>query len=414
MAPERMFGSTQKKEFDLSQDPSKMPWEDLARSGHLAMREATEVDRERERAIDEELDREDALEDERVARERAARQARARAVMKVAEDLIRSPTGSIASGEDEDDDADDDAPPRDGGLLLAQRTESEEEEAEEEEEDDEIEIADAMKSECRKAYLAANSSQQVLIAMSIGLVDPVTKRKLGDFLVDPVYTTMSNKAAFHPVVSVLKAEMKRRAKARGFQKFKKASALRPQCIQWLEDNPVIDVHDIAWIREEEGTTYAAIKDLLEEKQREEADKQTRANWTTHEPWLRLYHCMVHDEAKEALANLDRVMQRDELDARNSDERPKTYYEVVTQLYNDEDIVFRSMVLPDLHPSFTEEIVLRFSDMPGGEISVVECQKKIGDAKGKTTQASVFIVALKLTSSSSPVTTGSSSRSHPVH
>jgi hypothetical protein len=47
---------------------------------------------------------------------------------------------------------------------------------------------------------------------------------------------------------------------------------------------------------------------------EDADKEklANANWTGNLPWLRLYCCMTHDPALEALRNKDRVLARDEL------------------------------------------------------------------------------------------------------
>ena len=355
-------------------------WEDLAAStGALAMREVTESVRARDRAIEDELeieDEEEEMEDLAAAAARVARDDdRARRVMDLA-DVMRSPTGSVAAASSDEEEEDFPRDSRGRRMLLNQASQASDSE-------DEVEIADPMKSECRKLYLEAGSSQQVLLAMSLGMEDPVSGRKLGDIIDDAVYANMANKAAFHATVPIFKAEMKRRAKALGVTKLKKNSALRPECIAWLRENPVVDIHDIAWIRKEEGRTYHDLLDLQEEKRRDDQDRLLRANWTTQEPWLRLYHCMVSDEAKLALVDLGRVLDRDELDARNSEDRPSTYWEIVTDMYNDESMVFVTHVLPSLHQSFASEITLRYSEMPGDRLGVSDTQKKIGDAKGKT-------------------------------
>ena len=90
--------------------------------------------------------------------------------------------------------------------------------------------------------------------------------------------------------------------------------------------------------------------------------------------------MTCDEALAALRDRDRVMDREELDARNSDQRPETYEEVVARVYNDPDIVFYTEVLPDLHADFADCTSLEFAEMPGGNISAEDVKKKIGEAR----------------------------------
>lgn len=97
--------------------------------------------------------------------------------------------------------------------------------------------------------------------------------------------------------------------------------------------------------------------------------------------------MVHDKALEAMKTKDRVFERDELDARNSEDRPETYEATVAKLYNDPDIEFYTEAMPALHEFYEESLYLDFNIMPGGEISAEDVKKKIGDAHAKLMQVS---------------------------
>ena len=134
-------------------------WEQYENRGPAARREAAAARRHEDSSEDEDASE---LEDEiRVAAAREKeREKRRQSVARA----LRSPTGSEAAASSDDEEA-----PR---------------------------KADPEKSGYRKVYLDLKSSQQVLIAMSLGLVDPVSKRKLGDFVNDSVYLDMTNKAAF--------------------------------------------------------------------------------------------------------------------------------------------------------------------------------------------------------------------------
>jgi len=83
--------------------------------------------------------------------------------------------------------------------------------------------------------------------------------------------------------------------------------------------------------------------------------------------------MCDDRARDALISKDDGWERKELDARNHENRPKTWYEVIADLYNDPDNVYYTDVLPELRPRFAESIELRFEDMPGGEITAEQAR-----------------------------------------
>ena len=79
------------------------------------------------------------------------------------------------------------------------------------------------------------------------------------------------------------------------------------------------------------------------------------------------------------------MDRDELDARRSDDRPETFKETVARLYNDADLHLETEALPDLHVSFNDPIVLSFDCMPGGAISAETIRARMSKARAKLLQ-----------------------------
>ena len=371
-------------------------WKALASSSHQRRREAREAEHEAE------MQRLEILEAEEEKKALALREKAWERTNHVMDFTRRKLLNDIAAASDDDESTGEEVEvPRDRNgreMFLAQR---EEDSPAPQEEDPQINLErrgdgsfedgdsepDPEKSGLKEFYAKANNSQQLLIVMSYGLKTADGSRYLADFVDDPLYANMTNKSSFHPTVPILKAEMKRRARARGFTKFKKNSALKPECLEWLKANPVVNIDDIAFLRKEEGKTYEMLSDLQEEKQRDEQAKRDRSNWTTIQPWLRLYHCMVHDLAKIALASLGKVLNKNELQNRNDEERPHDYYEVVCELYNDESIIFVSNAMPSLHASFNDPLILRFFEMPGGKLSAEDVKRKVTESKARTLQVS---------------------------
>ena len=135
--------------------------------------------------------------------------------------------------------------------------------------------------------------------MALGLKDR-NGRRLADFEDDDLYKNMTGRSNFNPTVEILKMEMKRRADVKG-EKLKKNSAPKPQCIKWLKANPVDQEKDRAFLFKEEGKIYTMVSAAAAEEVQARLEKQSTANWTGANPWLRLYGAMSCDEAKEALS-----------------------------------------------------------------------------------------------------------------
>jgi hypothetical protein len=103
---------------------------------------------------------------------------------------------------------------------------------------------------------------------------------------------------------------------------------RAQKLEWLETNPVEDSIDISFLRGE----VSRIKGILERSLEEERQQlevvglggigvsSGRGNWRGSVPYLRLILCLTQDDIKFAFLRRADAQSRQELDARNSENR----------------------------------------------------------------------------------------------
>ena len=257
-------------------------------------------------------------------------------------------------------------------------------------EEEEEEMLDLQFSECKVAYEAANC-KRMLMSMCLGLrSDDDKDRSLGDPFQEPYYS-IKQRASFLPTSDDLKAEMQRRAKQFGIEAPKSKYYSKKKCTDWLIDHPVIEYNDVAFLQR---TEQKIVDDILEEKAEKERmkndknEKEAREAWRTNEPFLRMYLCMLHESAIEALLRKDDCMDRETLDARNNQNRPLNWYEIVAKLWNDRSLVLTTEALPDLHSSFAFEIELKREDMPDGDITGDDVKSRFADCRAMLIKASI--------------------------
>ena len=145
--------------------------------------------------------------------------------------------------------------------------------------------------------------------------------------------------------------MIRRAGALTFKAPRKKNYSRPACLNWLQKTPIVNSDDIKFITDEVKNFSAALSNEEKEQNVLLGESKKKAFWTTINPHLRLWHCLTHDMSKVVFNKTQDVLNREELDGRNNYERPKTYWEVVSGLFNDVSFEPTSYLLSDLHHSF---------------------------------------------------------------
>jgi hypothetical protein len=247
------------------------------------------------------------------------------------------------------------------------------------------------RGDCETSWLLQQKSQAVVIAMAQGLVrvceEPYLTLYVFDTEKDDLVKNCPQKNQMLPSRKHLVDEALRRAKKHKIKPVKK-SAGKPELLAWLKLHAVKDRTDLAFIRCECKKIYTLLKDQSEEHAASEKERTTIKNWTVAEPWLRLYHAAAKDEARALDTMEGKGKRKDELDARNSDAHPPTYYAKVAEFYNSPE-VFATYSWPELHESFSEIKLLDVEDMPGGRITAEEVKSRLSDTRAKLIMVSGF-------------------------
>jgi hypothetical protein len=234
---------------------------------------------------------------------------------------------------------------------------------------------------CERYYKRHGEKLTYLMSMCIGLDSRDGERELGDTQLEP-YLSMKFRKKLNPTQKNMAEEISRRAVVNRTDKPSCNYWTKEKMLLWLKENPVVETEDVMFLMEEENKLFKTVSKARTEKTDAAAGDKSRAgSWTTNEPYLRLYHSIFHEEARDALMKMNDVMDRPVLDARNSSERPESFFEVVARIFNDEDILFYTDCLPELHYTFTYSMTLAIEDMPG-LMDAEECKRRFADARAK--------------------------------
>jgi hypothetical protein len=176
---------------------------------------------------------------------------------------------------------------------------------------------------CELFYDAKEQSINYLFTMAIGVMD--NGKAIFDVNEEP-FASSNKKGQFKPTSATMKEEIARRTKLTGKEKAVKCKNYgRDKLREWLVANPITDPLDVKFLKK----IVSAYSERLVKAKAEEAtvlagkekEAQDDPRWTSsHEPYLRLYHCLCDDTVRQAFAVRDVPMNRQELDGRNSDER----------------------------------------------------------------------------------------------
>lgn len=232
---------------------------------------------------------------------------------------------------------------------------------------------------CERYYKCSGERLTDLMTMCIG-IQSEDDRNLGDCLVEP-YASMKFRKKVVPTQKNMVEEIKRRSKCDD------STSPTPSCnywtkerlYTWLTENPVDVDADVVFLMGEEKKLYDTVKSAGVENNNNGEPRS--GAWTTNEPYLRLYHCMFHEDMKPALLRMNNTLSRPCLDARNSSARPETFFEGVARIFNNTCEDFMSDALPDLHNTFAVPMMLDFEDMPG-PIDAEDVKRRFADARAK--------------------------------
>jgi hypothetical protein len=198
--------------------------------------------------------------------------------------------------------------------------------------DDDEEDAGAAKEH----YINSGNNKKILAVLAVGL-QKENGAPLFDF--DSPPWNSQKKGELKPARSDLQSEIERRAKEKQL-----SPSPRPknwnieQCHKWLCSNPIDEEKDVKFIK----LGVARLEALLLSPQ---DDTQTSGSqWRGHLPYYRLLLVFTDDEIRRAYLNRANVLSREQIDARKSDVRSPTAFELMAEKWND------PMWNPELAPS----------------------------------------------------------------
>jgi hypothetical protein len=238
--------------------------------------------------------------------------------------------------------------------------------------------------DCERYWKHHGKSQAVVIAMAQGLVrvcgEPYQVLYLFDMDKDEVVKSCPQKHLLLPARKHLVDECLRRSTKHKIKPVKKSSKTA-ELLSWMKLHAVKDRDDLAFIRRECKKIYDLLKDQADELAMVVTEKQSVKNWNTMEPWQRLYHCAAMDGARELDTMEGRGKRKDQIDARNLEAHPPSYYAKVAEYYNS-DRVIATYQWPEVADAFAEMKLLDINEMPGGRITADEVKTRLADTRAK--------------------------------
>ena len=122
-------------------------------------------------------------------------------------------------------------------------------------------------------------------------------------------------------------------------------------------------------------THCASVSLLNYRKKMEADKVT--NRISKLDRLRFIEALCTDDVRDTYRLSQNVMTRSELENRNSSKRDPTFYEVITEKFNDKGYIPWTTPYPHLHADFSTAIILELTHF---QLTPEKAKTIISDAK----------------------------------
>ena len=168
------------------------------------------------------------------------------------------------------------------------------------------------------------------------------------------------KSSIKPKAKELKEEVKRRATCKNITPVPRPNGWSvPELMVWLTSNPIQSPIDVQFLVSEVDRVQIMMTAAQQEQQNEDVALQQGTDWRGNIPYLRLIHCLAKDSIKPAYLRQHASWSRQMLDARNSEARPPTAYELIADCWNSESFN-PSTVCSDCHPDYSSSIRLSYS------------------------------------------------------
>jgi hypothetical protein len=123
----------------------------------------------------------------------------------------------------------------------------------------------------------------------------------------------------------------------------------------LNNNPIKAPSKKEWVKQQVIEFDKVFRAGISERNNDET--QPKDVWNEQDHYFHFYHVMMEDSIRVALLAMHQLMDRAELDARNSAERPHDVFELAADLYNNARMDFVNNKYPTLHKDFEDHIFL---------------------------------------------------------
>jgi hypothetical protein len=258
---------------------------------------------------------------------------------------------------------------------------------------------------CESLYSEKGNNKLLLFAMCCGIKDK-DGRRITELDEEP-YASLGKKVKTMKKFKVgrddLIEEVGHRCEERGIRKNKCSNWKKEKIKEELYKTLPLREVDIQWLIAEECHFLQALKAAVgkvrpaaanQADTDEEVDAQGNRlpAWRTPLSFLWLYCCLTMDEVKAEMAKQFHVMDREELSAWNSDQRPAMYFQFLADKFNDPLIKFVTESIPEVHSDFCEPIRLRFQDMPG-TATAEQMKKKVAGCHALLAQVCCALLLL---------------------
>ena len=149
---------------------------------------------------------------------------------------------------------------------------------------------------------------------------------------------------------------------------------RTRAMEWLMGNPIpihLQEHELAFVDKQVEKLQEFV--LAENEKANISKKDVLSNWSSCNPlsWFRFYHAIVDDDVKDSLARDMSSKNRAKLDGCKA-MRGCTFYQLLANKFNDTKWVPQSIIMPDVHPDFSEAKLLPLAAKP---ITADEAKKR---------------------------------------
>lgn len=225
---------------------------------------------------------------------------------------------------------------------------------------------------CKLEWEANGKKQWSLFAMLAGLISG-DGRDLGDTEVSP-HKEMKFRKSLVPTSMQCRMEVKRRCSHFDMEEPQCKHWNKEKLLDWLKAHAVDSMVDREWLIKEEKKVHDLLTSAVKEK-------ESANNVWSMQAWIRLCFCLCDERVRPYFNAKDNALDREELDARNHEDRPPTLFQAIADLMNDPEVVFELPAKPELHHLFSAPLQIG-ADVSPGKVTAEDVKRRLSESRAR--------------------------------